>query len=205
MKSNRHPQKKKESLVSVSVDNDKSLEQSSSGALPDAVLPTVCGVCQSLSPKYKCPKCLVPYCSIACCKTHKEAHHSAAATAVLPVEAKEEEEAVTAGLVQLVKGEKPELKKGKRKVEQKKINDDAEEPEDLSAFENIMLLTDQQKHKLSHSSELLTLLKSNRFQSHLSAINDGKTVRERLISLRLMRENNKEFNEAINLLLKSIE
>lgn len=30
-----------------------------------------CCVCQSKEPKYKCPKCLLPYCSVNCCKEHK--------------------------------------------------------------------------------------------------------------------------------------
>lgn len=31
-----------------------------------------CSVCNDETPKYKCPKCRVAYCSIACCKSHKE-------------------------------------------------------------------------------------------------------------------------------------
>ena len=31
-----------------------------------------CSVCEAESPKYKCPKCRAKYCSIACCKKHKE-------------------------------------------------------------------------------------------------------------------------------------
>ncbi|KAG6232489.1 hypothetical protein E4U26_004968 [Claviceps purpurea] len=39
---------------------------------PKAV--TLCGVCGAEQPKYKCPRCYVPYCSVACNKTHKENH-----------------------------------------------------------------------------------------------------------------------------------
>ncbi|KHN95863.1 zinc finger (HIT type) family protein [Metarhizium album ARSEF 1941] len=35
---------------------------------------TVCGVCQKTASKYKCPRCYLPYCSVACNKTHKENH-----------------------------------------------------------------------------------------------------------------------------------
>lgn len=35
----------------------------------------ICLVCEKLESKYKCPKCKVPYCSIACFKAHKEAEH----------------------------------------------------------------------------------------------------------------------------------
>ncbi|GMI76173.1 hypothetical protein like AT4G28820 [Hibiscus trionum] len=31
-----------------------------------------CQVCNQAQSKYKCPSCLVPYCSLACFKTHKE-------------------------------------------------------------------------------------------------------------------------------------
>ncbi|CAI7787170.1 unnamed protein product [Closterium sp. NIES-54] len=31
-----------------------------------------CVVCQSQTAKYKCPTCLSPYCSVACCRKHKE-------------------------------------------------------------------------------------------------------------------------------------
>nr|XP_037868219.1 zinc finger HIT domain-containing protein 3 isoform X2 [Bombyx mori] len=30
-----------------------------------------CGTCRS-DPKYKCPTCMVPYCSVACYKLHKQ-------------------------------------------------------------------------------------------------------------------------------------
>ncbi|XP_058197675.1 uncharacterized protein LOC131313403 isoform X2 [Rhododendron vialii] len=31
-----------------------------------------CGVCDEAESKYKCPNCLVPYCSLVCFKKHKE-------------------------------------------------------------------------------------------------------------------------------------
>lgn len=42
---------------------------------PSASIP-VCPVCQvNESPQYKCPKCLSPYCSVGCCRKHKEDCH----------------------------------------------------------------------------------------------------------------------------------
>ncbi|KAK2591420.1 hypothetical protein QQS21_010884 [Conoideocrella luteorostrata] len=35
---------------------------------------TICGVCQAGQSKYKCPRCYLPYCSVACNKVHKENH-----------------------------------------------------------------------------------------------------------------------------------
>ncbi|KAL2159977.1 hypothetical protein VTH06DRAFT_1632 [Thermothelomyces fergusii] len=34
----------------------------------------VCGVCGTQPGKYKCPRCSMPYCSVACSKQHKENH-----------------------------------------------------------------------------------------------------------------------------------
>ncbi|KAM0440784.1 hypothetical protein ACHAPT_000085 [Fusarium lateritium] len=36
--------------------------------------PSLCGVCNVNLPKYKCPRCYLPYCSVACNKTHRENH-----------------------------------------------------------------------------------------------------------------------------------
>ncbi|KAJ8266337.1 hypothetical protein GJAV_G00129240 [Gymnothorax javanicus] len=32
----------------------------------------VCSVCNEQTPKYKCPRCKVRYCSVTCCKNHKD-------------------------------------------------------------------------------------------------------------------------------------
>ncbi|KAF5645013.1 zinc finger HIT domain protein [Fusarium sp. NRRL 25303] len=36
--------------------------------------PSLCGVCEVNPPKYKCPRCRLPYCSVACNKIHRENH-----------------------------------------------------------------------------------------------------------------------------------
>ncbi|KAL1303936.1 hypothetical protein AAFC00_000389 [Neodothiora populina] len=35
---------------------------------------SICGVCQLQPSKYKCSKCELPYCSLACYKSHKDSH-----------------------------------------------------------------------------------------------------------------------------------
>ncbi|KAF4455982.1 Zinc finger HIT domain-containing protein 3 [Fusarium austroafricanum] len=35
---------------------------------------SLCGVCSANPPKYKCPRCRLPYCSVACNKIHRENH-----------------------------------------------------------------------------------------------------------------------------------
>ncbi|KAG1690555.1 hypothetical protein DVH05_028058 [Phytophthora capsici] len=32
----------------------------------------LCAVCEAAEAKYKCPTCRAPYCSLVCCKKHKE-------------------------------------------------------------------------------------------------------------------------------------
>lgn len=41
------------------------------GVAPPTKKPS-CSQCSTENPKYKCPKCRAPYCSIACCRSHKE-------------------------------------------------------------------------------------------------------------------------------------
>ncbi|GJN74238.1 hypothetical protein PLICBS_008329 [Purpureocillium lilacinum] len=36
--------------------------------------PTMCGVCETTVSKYKCPRCYLPYCSVACNKIHQANH-----------------------------------------------------------------------------------------------------------------------------------
>ncbi|TQW00589.1 hypothetical protein V2A60_001663 [Cordyceps javanica] len=40
----------------------------------DQASKSLCGVCQQAPSKYKCPRCYLPYCSVACNKTHRENH-----------------------------------------------------------------------------------------------------------------------------------
>ncbi|KAF2214918.1 hypothetical protein CERZMDRAFT_36666 [Cercospora zeae-maydis SCOH1-5] len=37
-------------------------------------MPAICGVCQEVESKYRCPKCDIRYCSVACNKIHKTIH-----------------------------------------------------------------------------------------------------------------------------------
>ncbi|XP_057540026.1 uncharacterized protein LOC130818020 isoform X2 [Amaranthus tricolor] len=39
--------------------------------------PQQCKVCNEAKSKYKCPTCLMPYCSLVCYKKHKETSHTA--------------------------------------------------------------------------------------------------------------------------------
>ncbi|KAM3418556.1 hypothetical protein BST61_g4533 [Cercospora zeina] len=43
-------------------------------------MPAICGVCHEAESKYRCPKCDIRYCSVACNKTHKTTHEQEATT-----------------------------------------------------------------------------------------------------------------------------
>ncbi|OAQ74307.1 zinc finger domain-containing protein [Pochonia chlamydosporia 170] len=51
-----------------------SQQQAQPTSAPDAKGVTICGVCEKTPSKYKCPRCYLPYCSVACNKIHKENH-----------------------------------------------------------------------------------------------------------------------------------
>lgn len=53
----------------------------------------VCSICATNPPKYKCPRCRAPYCSLACFKTHKTECAGESAPEAPPVPQKEEEDA----------------------------------------------------------------------------------------------------------------
>lgn len=59
-----------------SIANDASITRipTSSPSAPETKGPTLCGVCNKLPAKYKCPRCYLPHCSVACNKTHQENH-----------------------------------------------------------------------------------------------------------------------------------
>ncbi|KAF7562715.1 hypothetical protein G7046_g1417 [Stylonectria norvegica] len=57
-------------------DNDPQSQASDSGATTTAAKTSLCGVCNVNTSKYKCPRCYLPYCSVACNKTHRENHPS---------------------------------------------------------------------------------------------------------------------------------
>ncbi|KAL2263583.1 hypothetical protein VTK26DRAFT_6144 [Humicola hyalothermophila] len=55
-------------------DRDPDVEQELSSPPKRKPDPKLCGVCGTQPSKYKCPRCSMPYCSVACSKQHKENH-----------------------------------------------------------------------------------------------------------------------------------
>lgn len=60
----------------MSSPGDSTSAQQNQSAQPaaDQADKATCGVCQQAPPKYKCPRCYLPYCSVACNKLHRENH-----------------------------------------------------------------------------------------------------------------------------------
>ncbi|KAH7321038.1 hypothetical protein B0I35DRAFT_477564 [Stachybotrys elegans] len=53
---------------------DRAKEEAPAASALDNRQEPVCGVCNTNPPKYKCPRCYLPYCSVACNRTHRENH-----------------------------------------------------------------------------------------------------------------------------------
>ncbi|CAN8103613.1 unnamed protein product [Discula destructiva] len=53
---------------------DKSLTQTPGEPPPKPQQKPSCGICEKVEAKYKCPRCQIPYCSVACFRPHKENH-----------------------------------------------------------------------------------------------------------------------------------
>lgn len=49
-------------------------QQEGDGIAPPRPEPKLCGICEKEVGKYKCPQCLMPYCSVACNRIHKDNH-----------------------------------------------------------------------------------------------------------------------------------
>ncbi|EFW98726.1 hit finger domain protein [Grosmannia clavigera kw1407] len=45
-----------------------------SSEVPATKRRTLCGVCHNEAAKYKCPRCSLAYCSVACSRTHRDSH-----------------------------------------------------------------------------------------------------------------------------------
>ncbi|KAF4967283.1 hypothetical protein FSARC_5113 [Fusarium sarcochroum] len=58
----------------ASTPTDQAQPEAQDGDATTAPEPSLCGVCNVNPPKYKCPRCRLPYCSVACNKIHRENH-----------------------------------------------------------------------------------------------------------------------------------
>ena len=143
----------------------------------------ICIVCAAEKPNYKCPKCLQRYCSLECCKTHKEecilSHttlsSSSAAISTTDIPAVESGAEAETGATNTV----PTVKE----------------------LIGVELLSEQEKDRLKMSLWLQDILKSNRLRSQITEIDKSP---EPLMALRELRKNS-EFNEFVHMMLEVLE
>ncbi|KAI9158382.1 Zinc finger HIT domain-containing protein [Paramyrothecium foliicola] len=62
-----------ESKISAQSSSEQAQDTANATGTP-AASASLCGVCHLNPPKYKCPRCYLPYCSVACNRIHRENH-----------------------------------------------------------------------------------------------------------------------------------
>jgi len=144
-----------------------------------------CSVCSTEDSKYKCPKgdCSAPYCSVKCCKIHKETTCGATTTKVVGTDEKPGDAESP-----------PEVDKKGAQVKPRVIS----KRSDLEAKEGSTILTNEQLAKLS---ALKDVLKSKRLQEHIIGV-DGAA--DRSSALKKQRKN-PEFEKFVQELVKVVQ
>lgn len=129
-----------------------------------------CCICLGPS-KYRCPKCPERYCSVKCCKEHKQIHVEAVASTNLDA-------------------------KGADPANATSEEDSHVKTQAVSSSEDTKtLLSDKQKGRLTSSSYIKDMLKSERLRKHIESIDQSH---DRGRALKKLRSNNKEFNEFVS-------
>ncbi|KMT05602.1 hypothetical protein BVRB_7g167430 [Beta vulgaris subsp. vulgaris] len=120
-----------------------------------------CKVCNEAKSKYKCPACLIPYCSLGCFKKHKETP-CATAKSVLP-----DEEPKTSYVIPVPVDEKPTTPQLL-----------AERP--LFVDEACEVLDQAQLESIGASTEIQDTLKNEDLRKLVCRINDSPNALEEL-------------------------
>ena len=144
-----------------------------------------CIVCAAEKPNYKCPKCLQRYCSLECCKIHKEectpsstitspSSSTAFSTTAAPT--------VTSGAEAGIEG-----------------SSSMPTAKDLIGVD---ILSKEEKDRLKKSSWLQDTLKSSRLRSQIAEIDKSS---DPLKALREIRKVNSEFNVFVHMMLEVLD
>ena len=141
-----------------------------------------CCICSKSGCSYKCPKCLSPYCSSACCTTHKESCSTFVLSATGDNAEKKHDEIgnqvalltdMSADSVATVKSKATEL----------------------------VILQPTEKEGIVQSQELRSLLKSKRLRDDIALVDSSK---DRQAALKALRARNPEFNSFVDVLLTCV-
>lgn len=147
-----------------------------------------CGVCKAAPSKYKCPKCVLRYCGVACYGEHKvecEASRAVAAAAVASSTAAAGSSSSSGGGGAGGSGGRAAT------AALAPLSDDAMEEEGL--------LPDATLARLTRDPELLTALRDPRLQRVLAAIDGARDRPEALKAAK--RTEGKQFQEFLDRLL----
>lgn len=124
------------------INDSKSRNFTANASNCDLQKKVTCSVCNVDNPKYKCPKCRSTYCSIDCCRKHKEAFCSIGSCSITEASKEEKQgDAVADNIIQIYPSSKYLTKlelaqmQDENKVDlnnlQKKLQDDVMVDEDL--------------------------------------------------------------------------
>mmetsp|Transcript_6282 Transcript_6282/g.10265 ORF Transcript_6282/g.10265 Transcript_6282/m.10265 type:complete len:201 (-) Transcript_6282:44-646(-) len=148
-----------------------------------------CGVCLIADSRYKCPKCRAPYCSVGCCKTHKE----------------------TCSQLQLVKNtdnsNEHDNVSSTSEAARKTHSSSASAPfmEDDStelSSDQFHIITAQQKKQLSGCREVRDMLKSKRLRDKIAEIDGAGGARRAALK---RARTNPEFEQFLDIMLRAVE
>ena len=144
-----------------------------------------CIVCAAEKPSYKCPKCLQRYCSLECCKIHKEECISSSTT-ISP----------SSSTVLSTIAAPTVISAAEAGTEGSSAMPTAKE------LIGVDILSKEEKDRLKKSSWLQDILKSNRLRSQIAEIDKSS---EPLKALRELRKVNSEFNVFVHMMLEVLE
>jgi hypothetical protein len=139
-----------------------------------------CVIC-SKKGSYKCPKCLVSYCSVVCCKMHKESC-SERAICIDPVSSSSSSNPQNAIPVSEVESEVSILQP----------DGNITKKETLPSNSARSLLTEEQKENLRKCKYLTDSLKSKRLRDTITSIDSAE---DRLAALRKLTKRDPAFHE----------
>jgi hypothetical protein len=142
---------------------------------------TPCSVCDVSDGRYKCPQCRLAYCSVGCCKTHKQSCGQKQTDT-------ETETAVADS--------------SSAKAHVSALIPPSTATIDVFDSNDLAIITDLQKKQLSDCKEIRDILKSKRLRDKISEIDcSGNTRRTALKNAR----SNPEFEEFLDLMLRTIK
>jgi zinc finger HIT domain-containing protein 3 len=143
----------------------------------------LCCVCQEAGGRYKCPKCRLPYCSVSCCRTHKEACGQQQLQAESDIDIKS---STTSPSTSAIVCPPPTI-----------ANDSSS---NCSGSNDLDIITDLQKQQLANCKEVRDMLKSKRMRDKIAEIDGAGGARRDVLK---KARSNPEFEGFVDLMLRT--